>query len=226
MEPIFSWIIEYGYWAIFVLLMVGIVGIPIPDETLLLLSGYLVSQGKLQFQLTIATAFFGSACGISLSYFFGWWMGPSIVLRCERLFHLQPGALDRAKSWYQKKGKYALFFGYYIPGVRHLTALLAGSAKLPFPTIGLFAYSGGFVWALTFIGHWVRTRRRMEDRFRDHAPGPSCGSPTHHDRDWPLDISQKKTATIIIPGSGHSLHNRLRCTSSLFFNVNISNASL
>ena len=152
MEPIFSWIIEYGYWAIFVLLMVGIVGIPIPDETLLLLSGYLVSQGKLQFQLTIATAFFGSACGISLSYFFGWWMGPSIVLRCERLFHLQPGALDRAKSWYQKKGKYALFFGYYIPGVRHLTALLAGSARLPFPTFGLFAYSRGFVWALTFIG--------------------------------------------------------------------------
>jgi membrane protein DedA with SNARE-associated domain len=50
------------------------------------------------------------------------------------------------------EGEYALFFGYYILGVRHLTALLAGSARLPLSTFGLFAYSGGFLWALTFIG--------------------------------------------------------------------------
>jgi membrane protein DedA with SNARE-associated domain len=114
-------------------------------------AGYLVSQGKFQFQPTMATAFLGSACGISLSYFLGWWIGPPLVLRCEQVFHLKPGALDRARTWYQRKGKYALFFGYYIPGIRHLTALLAGSARLPLSTFGLFAYSGGFVWSLTFI---------------------------------------------------------------------------
>jgi membrane protein DedA with SNARE-associated domain len=152
MESVFSWINEYGYWALFALLMLGVVGLPIPDETLLMFAGYLVSQGKFQFQATIATAFLGSICGISLSYLLGWWIGPTFVHTCERIFHLNPGALERAKIWYQRKGKYALFFGYFIPGVRHLTALLAGSARLPLSTFGLFAYSGGFMWSLTFIG--------------------------------------------------------------------------
>jgi len=152
MESVFSWISDYGYWALFALLMLGILGLPIPDETLLMFAGYLVYQGKLPFQPTMATAFLGSVCGISLSYLLGRWVGPPFVKKCERIFHLHPGALDRAKIWYQQKGKYALFFGYYIPGVRHLTALLAGSARLPLSTFGLFAYSGGFVWTLTFIG--------------------------------------------------------------------------
>lgn len=151
MDSVFSWISAYGYWALFVLLMLGIIGLPVPDETLLMFSGYLVSQGKLHFQPALATAFLGSVCGISLSYLLGWWIGPPFVQKCERIFHLNPGALDRAKIWYQRKGKYALFFGYYIPGVRHLTALLAGSARLPLSTFSLFAYSGGFVWSLTFI---------------------------------------------------------------------------
>jgi len=151
MEYIFSWINEYGYWALFALLMLGILGLPIPDETLLMFAGYLVSQGQLQFQPTLATAFLGSACGISLSYALGWWIGPTIVKKCESMFHLDPGALDQAKIWFQRKGKYALFFGYYLPGVRHLTALLAGSSRLPLSTFGLFAYSGGFAWTLTFI---------------------------------------------------------------------------
>ncbi|MDH3505101.1 MAG: hypothetical protein OEM58_11325 [Nitrospirota bacterium] len=87
MESAFSWISEYGYWAFFSLLMLGILGLPIPDETLLMFAGYLVSQGKLTFQPTMATAFLGSVCGISLSYFLGWWISPPIVLRCEQVFH-------------------------------------------------------------------------------------------------------------------------------------------
>ena len=36
------WIAQYGYLGIFFLLIFGIVGLPVPDEWLLVLSGYLV----------------------------------------------------------------------------------------------------------------------------------------------------------------------------------------
>jgi len=39
MEPVFSWIAHYDYVGIFGLLKLGIVGLPIPDETLLLFTG-------------------------------------------------------------------------------------------------------------------------------------------------------------------------------------------
>lgn len=99
--------------------MLGILGLPIPDETLLMFAGYLVSQGNLQFQPTMATAFLGSVCGISLSYLLEWWVGPPFVKKCERIFHLHPGALDRAKIWYQWKGNMpsslgTIFSGYAI----------------------------------------------------------------------------------------------------------------
>jgi membrane protein DedA with SNARE-associated domain len=42
MDVIFSWIAQYGYVALLGLLMLGIVGLPIPDETLLTFAGYLV----------------------------------------------------------------------------------------------------------------------------------------------------------------------------------------
>lgn len=44
----FAWITHYGYVAIFVLLMLGIVGLPVPDEALLTFVGYLSFKGDLQ----------------------------------------------------------------------------------------------------------------------------------------------------------------------------------
>jgi membrane protein DedA with SNARE-associated domain len=41
-QHILAWITEYGYAAIVGLLMLGIVGLPVPDETLLTFTGYLV----------------------------------------------------------------------------------------------------------------------------------------------------------------------------------------
>ncbi len=38
MKTAFAWIHSYGYIAVFLLVMLGIVGITIPDETALLLS--------------------------------------------------------------------------------------------------------------------------------------------------------------------------------------------
>jgi len=48
-------------------------------------------------------------------------------------------------------GRWTLTFGYYIPGVRHFTAYVAGTADMPFPEFAIFAYSGGFLWCMTFL---------------------------------------------------------------------------
>ncbi len=42
-------------------------------------------------------------------------------------------------------------FGYFIPGVRHVTAIIAGSAETKYSKFALFAYSGGLIWVLTYI---------------------------------------------------------------------------
>jgi len=166
MEFVFQWVSTYGYGALFVLLMLGIVGLPIPDETLLVFCGYLISRGTLNPVWTLITALLGSWCGISLSYWIGRTLGLGVVHRFGRFLHVDQERLDRVHRWFEHSGHWALFGGYYIAGVRHLTAIIAGASKLGFGTFILFAWSGGVCWAAAFLtlGYFIgEDWRRIAD---------------------------------------------------------------
>lgn len=161
MDLIIHWISTYGYAAIYVLLMLGIVGLPIPDETMLVFSGYLIAQGHLQPVPTVIVAFLGSASGITLSYVIGRTLGLGVVHKFGRYMHLTDERLQKVHGWFDRVGHWALLIGYYIAGVRHLTALIAGTSKLEYRSFALFAYTGALIWACTFLAigyffgeHW------------------------------------------------------------------------
>jgi membrane protein DedA with SNARE-associated domain len=141
----------YGYVGIFCLLMLGIVGLPIPDETLMAVVGYLIHKGQLAFAPAFAAAFLGSVCGITVSYLLGRKLGLPLVHRYGRYVHFGQAELDRVHNWFHRIGRWTLTFGYYILGVRHFTAYVAGTANMPYFEFACFAYSGGFIWCLSFI---------------------------------------------------------------------------
>jgi len=151
MEPLFGWISQYGYGALFGLLLLGIVGLPVPDETLLVFSGYLISRGRLQPAWTLTAGIVGSACGISLSYVIGRTAGLGLVTRYGKYIHLTPERLGAVHDWFARVGDWLLAIGYFIPGVRHFTALVAGALRLDYKTFAAFAYPGAAVWVATFL---------------------------------------------------------------------------
>ncbi len=151
MDLITEWISQYGYFGLFGLLMLGIVGLPVPDETLLTFSGYLIFKGRLIFPLTFLAAILGSSCGISLSYWLGRSLGLYLVHRYGKYAFITPERLEAAHGWFLRRGKWSLPIGYFVPGVRHLTAYVAGASRLEPRTFALFAYSGAIVWSTTFI---------------------------------------------------------------------------
>jgi membrane protein DedA with SNARE-associated domain len=151
MAAVFGWIAHYGYGAIFGALMLGILGLPVPDETLLMFTGYLVYKAELRFVPALVAAFLGSICGITVSYTLGRTLGLYLVQRLGHFLHIDAEKLERVNAWYDRKGKYALLFGYFVPGVRHLAAYVAGSSQLPLTIFAPFAYTGGFLWTSTLI---------------------------------------------------------------------------
>jgi membrane protein DedA with SNARE-associated domain len=157
MESILVWLSHYGYAGLFALLVLGIVGLPIPDETLLVFSGYLISTGRLHVLPAFLVALGGSMCGISLSYLLGRSLGHSIVLRYGRFLHITQERLERVHRWFERVGEWLLTIGYFIPGVRHFTALVAGTSQLQYARFALFAYAGAVLWVSTFlaIGYFV-----------------------------------------------------------------------
>lgn len=151
METLLPWIGHYGYPALFVLLLLGIVGIPFPDEALLLFAGYLVHQGDLDLAPALVAAFLGSVGGITLSYGLGRTLGHYLIAHYGPVVRVTTEQMNRVHRWFDRTGKWSLVFGYFFPGIRHLTALVAGASELRFPPFTLFAYTGALLWSMTFI---------------------------------------------------------------------------
>ena len=151
MEIITQWISHYGYFGLFSLLMLGIVGVPVPDETLLTFAGYLIFKNQLSFPLTLLFAFLGSSTGISISYGLGRSLGLFLIHKYGRYVLITPEKLELVHRWFLRRGRWSLPIGYFVPGVRHLTAYVAGASRLELPVFAAFAYSGALVWSTTFI---------------------------------------------------------------------------
>lgn len=169
-ETILHWITVHGYGIIFVLLALGIFGLPIPDEWLLAYLGHLLFKGKLAPAPTIAAAFCGSISAMTINYLLGRSFGLYLVHKFGRHLHITEARITTAHNWFDHAGKWGLMVGYFLPGIRHLTAFVAGTAKMRFVDFSLFAYAGGLVWCVSFITlgftleeHWKSGTERVHN---------------------------------------------------------------
>ena len=151
-HQVLGWITQYGYFAIFLLLVCGIVGLPVPDETLLTFTGFLVFKGNLSLPLAFVSALCGSLSGITISYTLGRTFGMKLIQRYGRYIRITEEHVNKAHAWFARVGHWGLTFGYFVPGVRHLSAYAAGMSALEPPQFALFAYTGGFLWVSAFLG--------------------------------------------------------------------------
>jgi membrane protein DedA with SNARE-associated domain len=151
MQLLLFTITKYSYCAIFIALGLGILGLPIPDETLMAYAGFLAFQGKMNYLLTIMAAFLGTSCGVTIGYSLGRTFGNPFIKKYADRMHVHPNDIREAEKFYNKYGRFALFIGYFIPGIRHLTAIFAGTSLMPYGTFALFAYTGGFLWTIILV---------------------------------------------------------------------------
>jgi membrane protein DedA with SNARE-associated domain len=151
-HQVLGWITQYGYLAIFLLLVFGIVGLPVPDETLLCFTGFLVYKGNFSLPLAFAAALTGSLCGITISYTLGRTFGIKLIRRYGRYMRITEEHVEKAHAWFARVGHWGLTFGYFVPGVRHLSAYAAGMSAVEPAQFALFAYTGGCLWVSVFLG--------------------------------------------------------------------------
>jgi len=140
------WIIRYSYPAIFCLLVGGIIGIPIPDQLVLLVSGYCVLTHVLSLTPTLAAAILGSICGVTLSYIMGRGLGAYLATK-----PFGRRRLERGQRLFDRFGSWALIFGYFIPGVRHLVGIVPGMMRINVARFARYAYPGAVISSVTAV---------------------------------------------------------------------------
>ncbi len=164
------WLVNYGSITLFVLLALGIIALPVPEETLLTITGVLIYKGLLSIPITVVAALAGSMCGITVSYLIGKNIGSHILHKYGQKIGITEKRLQEAHQWFEKYGKWSLFVGYFIPGVRHFTGLSAGATELEYKHFALFAYTGALLWVCTFLSigyffgdYWMSVLNFLEE---------------------------------------------------------------
>jgi membrane protein DedA with SNARE-associated domain len=140
-----QWVAAHGYLGLFAVLAMGLL-FPLPEGTVLLYAGYLVSRGQFALLPTWLVAVSGCMTGIATSYCLGRSAGLIFIKRFGRYLGITSERLERTTQWFHRTGKWGLLLGFFVPVVRHLVALVAGSSKLRFPVFVIFVGSAVVIW--------------------------------------------------------------------------------
>jgi membrane protein DedA with SNARE-associated domain len=151
LETLTEWLTQYGSLFLFVSFTLGILILPVPEETMMLVAGALIKKGKLSLLGAALGASLGSLCGITISYIIGKTCGVYIIHKYGKWVGLSSKRFAKAHKWFEKYGKWSLVIGYFIPGVRHFTGLTAGATELRYRDFALYAYSGALMWVGLFL---------------------------------------------------------------------------
>ena len=101
---------------------------------------------------TVVYAFLGSATGITLSYALGRFGGVYLIDKYGHIIHFTVERRATVTAMVGERwGRWGLIVCYFIPGIRHVGAQLAGTSGLHYPAFATFAYAGALIWSLTFI---------------------------------------------------------------------------
>jgi membrane protein DedA with SNARE-associated domain len=141
----------YGCLAVFGIMAFGVVGMPFPEETLMLFAGFLAHEGKMPLPLVYAAGILGAAVGKFMSYYLGRTIGVHALGRWGGWLGVTEERLLRTEGWFRRGGRWILMFGYFAPMFRHLTALVAGSARLDKRTFALYAMPGAVIWGGFYV---------------------------------------------------------------------------
>src|SRR4051812_21480743 len=150
-QTVIQWITNYGYFGMFFLLIFGIIGLPIPDEWLLVICGYLAFKNVLGLFPTLVIAALGSACGLTVSYFLGRSSSDFLVRKYGRWFSIDETKILHVQQWFQNLGRWVLLICPFLPGVRNLMGYIAGASKLRLHIFMRFAYLGALISSTTFV---------------------------------------------------------------------------
>src|SRR2546425_4964039 len=71
MPDINQLISDWGYAGIFLVVILGNIGLPVPEETVLAVAGYLVWSGRLQLLPVLIVALVSAVAGDNLGYWLG-----------------------------------------------------------------------------------------------------------------------------------------------------------
>jgi membrane protein DedA with SNARE-associated domain len=152
-----SFLIHWGYAAVFLFGFLEACCVPIPSEITFGFAGVLASQGHLNIVGVIVVGTVAELIGSFVSYGVGRAGGRPLVHRFGRYLLITRADIDRAERFVAGRGAWAIPLGRALPVVRTFVSLVAGIIEVPPLLFGVLNLIGTAVWvtAISLIGYGV-----------------------------------------------------------------------
>jgi len=157
------WIDSYGYEAIFVLVGLESIGVPLPGETALISGAlYAATTHRLNIALVITLAALAAIIGDNIGFALGRWGGYRLLRGYGRYIRFDERRLKIGRYVFLRHGGKVVFFGRFVAVLRTYAAFLAGTNRMSWPRFLVFNAAGGITWATTigiayyYIGNTVK----------------------------------------------------------------------
>jgi membrane protein DedA with SNARE-associated domain len=146
-----EYIHQFGYAAVFVIVAFESLGIPLPGETTLISAAlYAGATHNLDIALVILAAAAGAIVGDNIGYLLGHWGGYRLLVRFGSHVGFNQRRVKVARLLFARYGGAVVFFGRFVSILRAYAAVLAGTARMPWPSFFFYNAAGGIVWATVY----------------------------------------------------------------------------
>jgi len=144
-----AWLLLLAVFTLPALEASTLVGVVVPGETAVLLGGVFAHQGSLALGAVMIAAVLGAVAGDTVGYAVGARMGPRLGARTTGR---RAERVQRAREFVRLRGAPAVLLGRWVPVVRALVPLVAGSSGMPYRRFAAYNVAGGAFWGVAVAG--------------------------------------------------------------------------
>jgi membrane protein DedA with SNARE-associated domain len=141
----------YGVPMLFVALVIGCVGVPLPSSLLLLAAGSFVEQGELNLWLVLVLSAVGSVLGDNIGYAIGRWGGPRLTGRLAKLAGGE-AKVKETEEWFRRRGSSGVFLSrWLLTPLGPVVNLVAGTTKYRWRRFFFYDLIGEALWVVLYV---------------------------------------------------------------------------
>lgn len=142
---------HFGYIALFLVLCLGLIGLPIPNEVVLMTAGTLSAAGILYYPFAYLAVSLGICSAMTFNYVVGRFFIKTRLFRSMQKSAKTERYFTTSEKWFNRYGGYTIGMSLCLPFLRHITMYVAGMNKMPYRKFALYAYPSAFLWTLVYF---------------------------------------------------------------------------
>ena len=142
---------DFGYFGMFLGMVLEAVIIIVPSELILATGGILASKNVFSFWGAFITGLLGSIFCAIIIYMMGYFGGMGFAKKYGKYFFMKEDDVKKSNGWFEKYGLIAACIGRNIPIIRTLISLPIGVSRLSFKRFLIYTTIGSIPWTFVFV---------------------------------------------------------------------------